>query len=231
MVGMVAARMRIGVIGSGGVGQTLAAGFQTKGYEVVLGTRDVKAAMAKTKPDAMGTPPLSAFAKANPKVKLATFAEAAKHGEVLVFAVHGASVAEAVKAAGPANMAGKLVLDTSNPLDFRADGLHKHPSIPDSCLQVAQRAAPKAKFVKAWNCTPGGQMVNPKAGPGDQLICGDDAKAKEQATKILKEFGWGVADIGGSNTAPYIEATAIAICNYAVKTNDWGWIVKLPGRK
>jgi predicted dinucleotide-binding enzyme len=222
--------MRIGVIGSGGVGRVLAAGFQSKGHEVLLGTRDLKASLAKTAPDAMGTPPLSTFAKANPTIKLGTFAEAAKAGEVLVFAVHGENVAEAVKLAGPDNLAGKLVLDTSNPLDFRPDGLHKHKAIPDSCLQVAQRAAPKAHFVKAWNCTPGHLMVNPKQGPGDQLICGDDAKAKEQAAQILKEFGWRVADAGGSNVAPYIEAMALAVCNYAVKANDWNWIVSLPGR-
>ncbi|MEA3204142.1 MAG: 8-hydroxy-5-deazaflavin:NADPH oxidoreductase [Thermoplasmata archaeon] len=222
--------MRVGVIGSGGVGQILAAGFQSKGYEVLLGTRDLKASLARTAPDAMGTPPLSAFAKANPKVKLGTFAEAAKHGEVLVFAIHGAVVAEAVRLAGPGNLAGKLVLDTSNPLDFTPSGLRKHKAIPDSCLQVAQRAAPKAHFVKAWNCTPGGGMVNPKQGPGDQLICGDDAKAKEQAARILKEFGWRVADAGGSDVAPYVEATALAICNYALKTNDWNWILSLPGR-
>lgn len=208
----------------------LAAGFSSKGHDVVIGTRDPKASLAKTAPDAMGSPPLSTFAKGNPKVKIATFSEAARHGEVLVFAVKGANVEAAVKTAGPDNLAGKLVFDTSNPLDFTPSGLHKHKAIPDSCLQVLQRAAPKAKFVKAWNCTPGHLMVNPKTGPGDQLICGDDAKAKEQAAKILKDFGWRVADAGGSNVAPYIEAMAIAVCNYAAKTNDWNWIVSLPGR-
>lgn len=223
--------MRIGIIGSGGVGQTLAAGFASKGHDVVVGTRDVNASMAKTTPDAMGTPPLSQFAKANPKVKVATFAEAARHGEVIVMAIHGSAVGDATKAAGPDNLAGKLVLDTSNPLDFTATGLYKHKSIPDSCLQVIQRAAPKAKVVKAWNCTPGHLMVNPATGPGDQLICGDDKGAKEQAARILKEFGWGSADVGTADKAPYVEGVALAICNYAVATNDWGWIVKLPGRK
>lgn len=224
--------MRVGIIGSGGVGQTLAAGFTAKGHEVVLGTRDVKKALANTTPNAMGAPGLGTWAKANPKVKVATFAEAAKHGEVCVLAVHGENTAEAVKAAGPDNLAGKLVIDTGNPLEGGPDGLHKAKAIPDSCLQVAQRAAPKAKLVKAWNCTPGHLMVNPKQGPGDQLICGDDAAAKKQAAAILKEFGWGVADVGGSNKAPYVEATAIAVCNYAINNGqDWGWILKLPGKK
>jgi predicted dinucleotide-binding enzyme len=223
--------MKVGVIGSGDVGRILAAGFASKGHDVVVGARDPKRKLADDKPGPYGQPSFPAWSKANPKVKVGSFAEVAKHGEVLVFAVHGENVAEAVKLAGPDSMAGKLVLDATNPLDFTPQGLHRHKAIPDSCLQVAQRAAPKARFVKAWNCTPSAQMVNPKVGPGDQLICGDDGKAKEQATKILKDFGWNVADVGGADKAPYVEAVAIAICNYAVAKNDWGWIVKLPGRQ
>lgn len=224
--------MRVGILGSGGVAQNLGAGFLAKGHEVVIGTRDPKATLAKAGPDAMGTPPLSAWLKANPKAKIVTMSEAAKAAEVVVFAIHGANVAEAVNAAGPDNLAGKLVLDTSNPLEFGANGAHKPKTIPDSCMQVAQRAAPKAKFVKAWNCTPGHLMVNPKIpGGGDQLICGDDAAAKQQAAKILKEFGWGVADVGDASMAPYVEGMGLAVINQAVKANDWGWIVKLNGRK
>lgn len=223
--------MRIGILGSGQVAQTLAAGFVAKGHDVVLGTRDPKTSLAETKPGPYGQPPLSAWCRSNPKVKVVTMAEAAKHGETLVFAVHGAHVEEAVKQAGPANLAGKLVLDTTNPLEFGPNGAHLPPSIKDSCLQTAQRAAPKAHFVKAWNCTPGGQMVNPKIGPGDQFICGDDAKAKEQAAKILKEFGWNTADVGDSSMAPYVEGMALTVINWAAKANDWGWIIALPGRK
>lgn len=224
--------MRVGILGSGGVAQNLGAGFLAKGHEVVIGTRDPKATLARSEPDRTGTPPLSAWLKQHPKAKVATMTEAAKGAEVVVFAIHGANVADAVKAAGPDNLAGKLVLDTSNPLEFGPNGAHKPKTIPDSCLQVAQRAAPKAKFVKAWNCTPGHLMVDPKVpGGGDQLICGDDAAAKQQATKILKEFGWGVADVGDASMAPYVEGMGLAVINQAVKTNDWGWVVKLNGRK
>lgn len=224
--------MRVGILGTGGVAQNLGAGFLAQGHEVVLGTRDPRATLAKSAPDQTGTPPVSAWMKQNPAAKLATMAEAAKTAEVVVLAVHGSNVAEAVKTAGPDNLAGKLVLDTSNPLEFGPQGAHKPTSIPDSCLQVAQRAAPKAHFVKAFNCTPGHLMVHPKVpGGGDQLICGDDAKAKEQATRILKDFGWGVADVGGSDMAPYVEGMGLAVINQAVKSNDWGWVVKLNGRK
>lgn len=222
--------MRVGILGSGGVAQNLGKGFLDRGHDVVIGTRDPKATLAKDKPDVMGTPPLSAFLKANPKAKVVTLAEAAKHGEVLVLCVHGSNVAEAVKAAGPDNLAGKLVLDTTNPLEFGPNGAHVPKSIPDSCLQVAQRAAPKAKLVKAWNCTPGHLMVNPKQGPGDQLVCGNDAGAKKQAAEILASFGWRVADVGDASMAPYIEGAALAVINWAAKTNDWGWILQLEGR-
>ena len=222
--------MRVGVIGSSQVGQALAAGFAAKGHLVVIGARDPAANLAKAdaKP---GAHPLAVWAKAHPKVRVGTFAQAAQHGEVLVLCVNGPHVADAIALAGAENLAGKLVLETSNPLEARPTGFYKHPAVPDSGLQVGQRAAPKARFVKAWNCTPAPLMVDPKQGPGDQLICGDDPAAKEQAAKILKEFGWRCVDIGGSDKAPYIEAAMLALCNYAWATNDWGWIVSLPGRK
>lgn len=224
--------MRVGIIGSGDVGRILAAGFAAKGHEVVIGARDPKASLAESKPGRMGQPPLSQWATANPKVRVSSFADAARHGEALVMAIHGEHIAEAVRIAGPDNLAGKLVLDTSNPLAFGPKGAHKPANIPDSCLQVAQRAAPKAHLVKAWNCTPGHSMVDPKQpGGGDQFICGDDANAKEQATRILKEFGWGVCDVGDSSMGPYVEGMGLAVINWAAKANDWTWVVKLNGRK
>lgn len=205
--------MRVGILGSGQVGLTLAAGFKAKGHDVVVGSRDAGKAV-----------------KLPAGVRHGTFAEAARHGEVLVLCVHGANVAEAVRMAGPDDLAGKLVLDTTNPLEFGPKGAHLPKSIPDSCLQVAQRAAPKAKLVKAWNCTPGPHMVDPKGAPGDQLICGDDAGAKRQAAELLGAFGWRVADVGDSSMAPYVEGTALAVINWAAKANDWGWILRLEGR-
>jgi 8-hydroxy-5-deazaflavin:NADPH oxidoreductase len=223
--------MRVGILGTGQVAQILGAGFLAKGYDVTLGTRNPQAKVADTKPGKYGRPPLSAWLKAHPKVKVATLAEAAKFGEFVVCAVFGRHIESAIKAAGPENLAGKLVIDTSNGLEFGPSGAHLPKNIQGSCMQVAQRAAPKAKFVKAWNCTPGDLMVNPKQGPGDQLICGDDDEAKKQVAKILKEFGWRVADVGDSTMAPYVEGAGLAVINFAAKINDWGWILALPGRR
>lgn len=223
--------MRVGIIGSGDVGRILAAGFTSKGHDVVIGARDPQKNLADTKPGPYGQPSFSDWAKANPKVQVKTMGEAATHGEVLVLAVHGANVEEAVKAAGPQNMGGKLVLDTTNPLEFGPAGAHIPKVITDSCLQTAQRAAPQAHFVKAWNCTPGASMVDPKQGRGDQFICGNDADAKRQAATILKSFGWNVRDVGDASMAPYIEGMALAVINWAAKANDWDWILKADGAK
>jgi predicted dinucleotide-binding enzyme len=213
--------MKVGIIGSGDVGRILGNGFAAKGHDVVVGTRDPKGAKGK-----------EVQAKLV-KAKLGTFAEAAKHGEVLVLCVHGTAAEQAVELAGPQNLAGKLVLDTTNPLEFGPKGAHKPASVKSSILEAVQAKAPKARFVKAWNCTPGGQMVDPKfkEGPGDQLICGDDPKAKEQAVGILKAFGWNAVDVGDASMGPYVEGAAIAVINYGARTNDWGWGIKLLGRK
>lgn len=223
-------RMRIGIIGSGSVAQVLGSGFKAKGHDVMVGSRDPQKTLANNQPGPMGTPPLSTWLQQNPGAKVGTFAEAAQHGEVLVLCVHGANVEEAVRAAGADNMAGKLVLDTTNPLAFGPNGAHLPPNIKDSCLQTAQRAAPKARFVKAWNCTPGPSMVNPRQGRGDQFICGDDPQARQEAAAILDQFGWNTCDVGDATMAPYVEGMALSVINYAAKANDWGWIVKLEGR-
>ncbi|MHB8633379.1 MAG: NADPH-dependent F420 reductase [Thermoplasmatota archaeon] len=206
--------MKVGILGSGQVGQGLAGGFGAQGHDVVIGTRTPAGKVA------VG------------KAQWGTFEKAAKHGDVVVLCVNGKAAVEAVRLAGPQNLAGKLVLDTTNPLDFSPTGAHWPETLRPSILQLAQKTAPKAHFVKALNCTPGGQMVNPKfrEGRGDQIICGNDAAAKKQAIQLLGELGWNALDIGDESMAPYIEGMALAVINYGAKSNDWGWGVKLVGR-
>ena len=202
--------MKVGILGTGSVGQTLAQGFLDKGHDVVLGTRD----------------PATKEGLPAPAV---TFADAARHGEVLVLCVHGQAAESAVALTGPENLAGKLVLDTTNPLEGGPDGAHRPAGVKDSLLQAVQRAAPKGRFVKAWNCVPGIEMVDPAlpGGPGTQFICGDDAAAKQQATGILKEFGWDAVDIGGASMAPYVEGMALAVINHGMRSGEWAWGLKL----
>lgn len=206
----------VAILGSGQVAQVLGKGFAARGYKVTFGTRDPKAKKKELQ-------------SAVPTAGVATMDAAAKAGDLVVMAIHGTNVADAVAAAGPANLAGKLILDTSNPLDFGPAGAHKPASIPDSCLQVIQRAAPKARVVKAWNCVPGPVMVDPKfpGGPGDQFICGDDSAAKAEATRILQSFGWNALDVGDATIAPYVEGMGLAVINHGARANAWNWGLKL----
>lgn len=207
---------KIGILGSGMVAQILGNGFLKHGHSVVFGTRDPETKRADLK-------------KAVPEANVLSFAQAASQAEIVVMAIFGEHVESAVKAAGPENLAGKLVLDTSNPLSFGPNGAHKPASITDSCLQTIQRAAPKAHLVKAWNCVPGPLMVNPNfaGGPGDQFICGNDAGAKKKAAEILKQFGWNAIDVGDASVAPYVEGMGLTVINYGAKANDWNWGLKL----
>jgi predicted dinucleotide-binding enzyme len=144
--------MNVGVLGSGIVGRTLAAKIALVGNDVMLGTRDVEGLLARTETGPMGTPPFSVWHDENPSVKLGTFAEAAAHADVLLNATAGVASLEALASAGDENLAGKLLIDVSNPLDF-SNG--RPPSLAisntDSLAEHIQAAFPKAKVVKALN--------------------------------------------------------------------------------
>lgn len=202
--------MKIGVLGTGAVGRAVGGRFTELGHDVVFGTRDVAKTMADTKPDYMGNPPFSVWIKAHPKAKLAPFAEAAAHGEVLVNATMGAASLKALGAAGERNLAGKVLIDISNPLDF-SKGMP--PSLivcnTDSLGEQIQRAFPKAKVVKTLNTMTNSVMVKPDLvanGDHDVFVSGNDAAAKARVTEILKSFGWQrVIDLGDITTARGVE--------------------------
>ena len=191
--------MKIGILGSGDVGRTLGLGFAERGHDVMIGSR---------------TPESKGFSgwrkKAGRHGRTGTFAEAAAHGEVVVLAVHGAAVEDVLRAAGPENFKGKVVVDATNPLDFSNDGgPGLFVGLTDSLGERTQRALPHAKVVKAFNTVPSTLMVDPKLSDGraEMLICGDDAAAKRRVTKILKDFGWsGAIDVGGIESARWLEA-------------------------
>jgi predicted dinucleotide-binding enzyme len=194
--------MRVGVLGSGQVGQALARGFADRGHDVVLGSRDP------------GKPEVANWlAGAGQGVAAGTFAEAAAHGELVVLAVLGAAVEEAIAQAGPESLAGKVVIDATNPLDFSAGFppglLWGHT---DSGGERAQRAAPDARVVKAFNIIGNAYFVEPRIG-GEQptmLIAGDDAEAKATVAQLVEDFGWPPAvDAGGIQAARELEALCI----------------------
>ncbi|MBI3810649.1 MAG: NAD(P)-binding domain-containing protein [Nitrospirae bacterium] len=199
--------MKIGIIGTGIVGQTLGAKLAERGHAVMIGTRDVAKTLARTEPDAMGSPPFSVWTKQHPHIKLRTFAEAAAHGEVVINAASGSASIEALKIAGEANLRGKILMDLANSLDF-SKGMPPTLSVcnTDSLGEQIQRAFPKARVVKTLNTVSAALMVNPHRladGEHDLFVSGNDPEAKTQVTHYLKTwFGWKhVIDLGDITTA------------------------------
>jgi predicted dinucleotide-binding enzyme len=202
--------MKIGIIGTGTVGQTLAAKLSEQGHEVMIGTRDVQATLAKTTGDAYGGPSFSVWHAEHPSVKLGTFEEAAQHGEFLFNATHGGSSIAALQLAGAGNMKGKVLIDVSNPLDFSKGmpptliaGLCNDTSLGEEI----QKAFPETKVVKALNTMWCGLMVNPNMlDKGDHHVftCGNNPEAKTQVAMLLTEFGWTcdrILDLGDISAA------------------------------
>jgi predicted dinucleotide-binding enzyme len=208
---------KVGVIGSGTVGETLANGFLKHGYEVMRGSRE---------PSKLG----DWKAKAGAKGSTGTFAEAATFGEVVVLAVKGSAAEEAVALCG-AGLAGKVVLDATNPIaDAPPQGglVQFFTTLNDSLMERLQKKAPQAKFVKAFSCVGAVLMVDPKLPSRPSMfICGDDTSAKEQARAILDQFGWDVEDMGGVIAARAIEPLCILWCIPGMLKNDWAHALKM----
>jgi 8-hydroxy-5-deazaflavin:NADPH oxidoreductase len=211
--------MKIAILGSGGVGQDLGLGFSGLGHEVKMGSRKPAKAEIKAWLD-----------KAGPKASAGTFAEAAAFGDMAVLAVQWTGAENAVRLAGPDNLAGKVVVDASNPLLFRPKAM---PGLAvggqDSAGEQVQRWLPKARVVKAFNTVNHAHMVKPSfpGGPPDMFICGDDASAKKLVAGICRDFGWGVIDMGGIEAARLLEPLALIYIQNAIRTENWNCAFKL----
>ncbi|HEX9411253.1 MAG TPA: NAD(P)-binding domain-containing protein [Actinomycetota bacterium] len=198
--------MRVAVLGTGGVGQTLAAKMASLGHEVMIGTRDVQATLDR-KEAGWGAMVFSEWHATHPDVKVGTFADAAAHAEVVFNATAGGASLDALEAAGADNLEGKVLVDVANPLDF-SKGMPPILSVcnTDSLAEQIQRAFPTAKVVKTLNTVNSGVMVDPsQVAGGDHhvFVSGNDESAKADVTRILKEwFGWrNVLDLGDITSA------------------------------
>lgn len=199
--------MNIGILGTGMVGQTLAAGLAALGHDVAVGTRDVEALMSRSEPGPYGNPPYATWAKEHPVVSTRPLAVAAGHGDVVFNVLSGAAALEGLRAAGTQNLAGKILIDVSNPLDF-SEGFPPFLSIAntDSLGEQIQRALPNTKVVKALNTVTATLMVNPgllKEGDHTLFVCGNDDDAKAEVVRLLGDwFGWSdVIDLGDITNA------------------------------
>ncbi|MEO8899499.1 MAG: NAD(P)-binding domain-containing protein [Candidatus Dormibacter sp.] len=198
--------MKIAVLGTGMVGRALAGRLAELGHEVSVGTRDVVATMERTEPDGMGNPPYAAWAAEHTSVTLAPFGGASAGAEMIVNATSARASIDVLSASGADNLAGKLLMDVSNPLDF-SQGFPPTLFVKDSdsLAEQIQAAFPELKVVKALNTMNAAVMVNPEAvGGGDHsvFVSGNDAQAKAAVTALLESIGHtDVIDLGDISTA------------------------------
>jgi len=210
--------MKIGILGSGDVGKALAAGFIKHGHELMMGTREP----AK----------LADWTAQQPKAKVGSFADAAKLGEVIVLAVKGTVAADALRQAGATNLAGKVIIDATNPI---ADAPPVHgvvkffTNLDESLMERLQREFAQARFVKAFNSVGNPFMVNPqfKGGKPTMFICGNDEAAKKTMRGILDQFGWETADMGFAEAARAIEPLCMLWLIPGFLRNEWSHAFKL----
>lgn len=210
---------KIGILGSGIVGPTLANGFLTHGYEVMIGTGDV------TKLNEWK-------AKAGEKASVGSFSDAAAFGDLVVLAVKGTAALEGIKKAGAANLSGKIVIDTTNPIaDAPAENgvLKFFTGLDESLMEKLQKAYPEIHFVKAFNSVGNSFMVNPQfpGGKPTMFICGNDDAAKAEVTAILDLFGWEIEDMGKAEGARAIEPLCMLWCIPGMLRNQWTHAFKL----
>lgn len=205
--------MKVGVIGSGPVGQVLASAFLREGYDVMLGTRDV------SKPEVVK------WKSQNVKGKTGSFQETAKFGELIVLATGGSVTESAIELAGKENFDGKIVIDTTNPIakEPPVNGVLKFfTSLDESLMERLQRSIPKARLVKAFNSVGNSLMYKPAFNiKPTMFICGNDAEAKSRVKIILDDFGWETEDMGGVESARAIEPLCMLWCIPGFLNNSW----------
>lgn len=220
--------MKIGIIGSGDVGRRLADGLLELGHQVKLGTSD------KSKKEVVEW--IDEYRKKGGKEaengSIGSFAEAASFGDdLVVLSTSWSGTANAIQMASPSNMTGKVVMDTTNPLDF-SQGLPPRMAVghTDSAAEINQRLLHGAKVVKAFNIVGNPHMVHPDfpGGPPTMFICGNDESAKKMVTEnILTPFGWETIDIGGLEGARLLEPLAMLWITYYFRTGTGNHAFKL----
>ena len=212
--------MQVGILGTGDVGRALGKGFAALGHEVRMGSREARNEKAV------------AWAKdAGAGASAGSFADAASFGEVIVLATLGVANESALRMAGTRAFHRKVVIDTTNPLDF-SSGMPPKLAISgnDSGGERVQKLLPDALVVKAFNTVGNAAMFRPDfpGGPPDMFIAGNSDEAKQKVTAIIKDFGWGaVHDLGGIEASRYLEAMCLVWVLSAARSGQWNQAFKL----
>lgn len=209
--------MRVGILGSGDVAKALGRGFLKTGHEVMLGSREPAKLAAWVRESGKGA-------------SAGTFSETAEFGELVALAIQGTKSVDAIRAAGVDRFKGKVVLDATNPLDMSGGVPPKLVGgLGTSSGELNQKALPDAFVVKAFNTVGNALFYKPQfaGGPPDMFICGDDASAKEQVSRICRDFGWNPVDVGGIALSHYLEATAMVWIITAFAGDHWNQAFKL----
>lgn len=210
---------KIGVLGSGQVGQTLASGFIRHGFQVMIASRDQSKLAQWDKQSAESG-------------STGDFEDTAQFGEIIVLAVKGSAALDALHLAGIDNLSGKTIIDATNPIAAQApeNGVIKFfTNLDNSLMEQLQQEVPQAHFVKAFSCVGNALMVDPDFGgeKPSMFICGNDKQAKEEVTEILTLFNWETEDMGGVESARAIEPLCILWCIPGMLENRWGHAFKM----
>jgi predicted dinucleotide-binding enzyme len=220
--------MKIGIIGSGDVGRKLADGLLDLGHQVKIGTRDT----SKKEVVEWIDKHRKKGGKDSENASVGDFAEAASFGDdLIVLCTSWGGTSNAIKMADPSNMTGKVVVDTTNPLDF-SQGLPPRMAVgvTDSAGEINQRLLPGTKVVKALNIVGNPHMVHPDfpGGPPTMFICGNDEQAKKMVTEsVLTPFGWETIDIGEIEGARLLEPLAMLWIHHYFRTGSGDHAFKL----
>ena len=212
-------KKKIGIIGSGIVGQVLANGFIKHGFAVKIGTNDE-------------SKHASLIEQTAGKAFIGTFNETAGFGEIIVLAVKGNIAESAILKSGINNLYGKTVIDATNPIADAApvNGVLQYfTSYQESLMEKLQKLASEANFVKAFNSVGNAFMINPDFGgiKPSMFICGNDENARKEVAEILDLFGWEAEDMGKAEAARAIEPLCMLWCIPGFRQNDWAHAFKL----
>jgi len=211
---------KIGVLGSGTVGQTLAAGFLKHGYEAMLGTRDP----SKTE--------VVKWLATHPGAQAGTFRETAIFGDIVILTVLGRVVEEVIEQAGADHLSGKILIDTTNPLTDAppVGGILEYTTGPNQSLgEKVQQLVPNTHVVKAFNSVGAPLMVNPKfeQGTPTMFICGNNPDAKQAVSGLIVQCGWEPYDCGDITASRALEPLCMLWCLPGFQRNEWNHAFKM----